>query len=284
MGDRFDAYRLKNLDSLHSYMPYLYPKRCDAEAYFTTKIEMDKALDYIREKAQTGEKVTLFQLVVSAMVKTIALRPKLNRYILSKRIYQRYKIPVAFIAKREFSDEGEESIITIQFDENATLASVREKITNKVGKAREGSDSNASMDAINVLVKMPRFINVFVMWVMKKMVYFNIFPKSLLVGDPHYSAVFITNLGSIKCDPTYHHLNEWGTNSIFLAIGRLHKERVYDEENDDYEVRNILDVAVTLDERIADGFYYIKSINLLKHLLNNPELLETRAGEEINYE
>ena len=42
-----------------------------------------------------------------------------------------------------------------------------------------------------------------------------------------------------------------------------------------------MDMSITLDERIADGYYYSKSIRILKHLLQHPELLEERADKEV---
>ena len=38
-----------------------------------------------------------------------------------------------------------------------------------------------------------------------------------------------------------------------------------------------------IDERLADGYYYSKTIRLLKTLLENPELLETPANQEVEY-
>jgi len=49
------------------------------------------------------------------------------------------------------------------------------------------------------------------------------------------------------------------------------------------EMRETLKLGITLDERIADGYYYSKSIRLLKHLLQNPELLELPANQEVEY-
>ena len=48
--------------------------------------------------------------------------------------------------------------------------------------------------------------------------------------------------------------------------------------------REVMDLGITLDERIADGYYYSKTIKLLKYLLQNPELLETPAKEEVDYD
>ena len=49
-------------------------------------------------------------------------------------------------------------------------------------------------------------------------------------------------------------------------------------------MRDTLQIGITLDERIADGYYYAKSIKLFKHLLEHPELLELPANEEVNYD
>ena len=57
---------------------------------------------------------------------------------------------------------------------------------------------------------------------------------------------------------------------------------VFNEEGS-YEMRRVVDLSVTLDERIADGYYYSKSIALFKHLLQHPELLEERADKEVEY-
>ena len=43
-------------------------------------------------------------------------------------------------------------------------------------------------------------------------------------------------------------------------------------------------VNLVIINRIADGYYYAKTIKLLKHLLQNPQLLETPAKEEVQYE
>ena len=38
---------------------------------------------------------------------------------------------------------------------------------------------------------------------------------------------------------------------------------------------------MAFDERVADGFYLIKSIEMLQYLFDNPELLEEKANNKI---
>ena len=44
-----------------------------------------------------------------------------------------------------------------------------------------------------------------------------------------------------------------------------------------------MDLGLTIDERIADGYYYSKTVRLLKKLLENPQLLEKPLDEKVEY-
>ena len=69
---------------------------------------------------------------------------------------------------------------------------------------------------------------------------------------------------------------------MFVIIGERKLKPIYDEEgNVTMKVMN--DIGLTIDERIADGFYYAKSVRLFKKLAENPELLDLRADEEVEY-
>ena len=81
----------------------------------------------------------------------------------------------------------------------------------------------------------------------------------------------------------YHHLADWGTNSIFAIIGEKKPTPFYNEDGS-FEVREALDLGITVDERIADGYYYAKTVALFKHLMQHPQLLELPAKEKVDYE
>ena len=68
------------------------------------------------------------------------------------------------------------------------------------------------------------------------------------------------------------------------AAGHCRKGRNVLGEKKIVDGREVMDLGITLDERIADGYYYSKTIKLLKYLLQNPELLETPAKEEVDYD
>ena len=108
-------------------------------------------------------------------------------------------------------------------------------------------------------------------------------PKAFSSVDPNYVTVMLSNLGSIKCDAVYHHLNNFGTNGIVITIGEYHKEPVLNKDGQ-MEIRDVVNLGITLDERIADGFYFARSFKLVKHIFENPELLDKTLGEEIDFE
>ncbi len=136
---------------------------------------------------------------------------------------------------------------------------------------------------MDMLKKLPRFVLRLVMWILHKLDECGKVPYSLIKTDPNHATCFITNLGSIGLKSGYHHLSNWGTNSLFIVLGQKKKSPVYDEDGT-MSMKDILPIGITLDERIADGYYYSKTVKLLKYLLANPELLETAAKEEVDYE
>lgn len=283
-GDRRDARWVRELDGLHAIMPHLMPKRTDAEVYLNAKMDVTDALSYIEKKNRSEEeyRATLFHCFVMAIARTIRLRPLLNRYISGRRVYQRDEITMGFVVKRRFEDHSEEALMVTAAQEDWTLTEVTRKVVGKVHTVRsqeiQGLDS--TMDTVG---RLPRPIVMFIMWLVRTLDFFGKVPRFLSDGDPNFSTVFLTNLGSIQCPAVYHHLNNYGTNSIMVAIGTIHKEEVFQPDGS-RQVRDIVDVGITLDERIADGFYFGRSWRIVQYLLSNPELLDRPLKEEITVE
>lgn len=280
-GDRKDGYLLKGLDPLHAFVPYLMPNRADNEAFIQEQVDLTNLLAYLDKKNEneTDFKYTMFHIIAAAIVKTVVLRPHLNRFIKGCRMYQRKDISLAFVVKKEFNDESHEALAFIKFDENSTIDSVHERIKQEVRTCRSDKIDN-STQGMDTLSKLPRWFMRIVMFILRRLDFYGKVPNSLIKTDPNHATVFISNLGSIKLNAGYHHLTNWGTNSVFIVIGARHKAPFYDDEGN-MEMRNVLELGLTLDERISDGYYYSKSVQLFKHLLTHPELLEKPAKEEV---
>lgn len=284
-GDRYDAKLVRDIDGLHHYMAYLMPKRTDAEVYINEKIDITELLKYIEEKNRSGErKVTLFHCMIAAVARTVKMRPLLNRYISGKRFYQRNEISMGFTIKKKFLDHSEETLMIYHPKEDENLCAITDRLTPKVKEAKKDKENGQSVDDIlNIVKKIPKPVMHIFMAAMRFMDNNGIMPKAFSSVDTNYVTVLLSNLGSIKCDAVYHHLNNFGTNGIVITIGEMHKEVMLDENNNPV-IKDIVNIGATLDERIADGFYFARSLKLIKYLFKNPYLLDKTLGEEIDFE
>ena len=282
-GDRKDGTLIRDIDSMHYITPYLYPNRADNEAYISERIDITNLKAYLAEKnaKNDGAPYTLFHAILTALIKTIILRPKMNRFIQGKRIYQRNNFSAAFVVKKQFADEAHEALAFLYFDENTTLTSAHGQIMEEITSCR-GDKPDSSTDSMNMLQKLPRFLCTFVLWCLRKLDYYGKVPASLIETDPYYASVVISILGSIKLKSGYHHLTNWGTNSLFCIIGEKKLSPFFSDDGA-VTMRETVDIGLTVDERIADGYYYSKTVRLFKHLLEHPELLDRPAGESVEF-
>ena len=283
-GDRRDATLIRKQDSMHLIMPMVYPNRCDNEAFISERIDLTNIDKYLEKRnAENPEfKFTLFHLVVAAILKTIILRPKLNRFIANKNNYQRNTYSASFVIKKQFSDSSEEGMAFVYATEDSTLDSLHEELYRQIYREKNSSGaSNSTSDTMDILNKLPRWFVKFFIWLMRQLDRHGIVPQSIIEADPYYASDILSNLGSIKLRSGYHHLTNWGTTSIFVVVGEM-KERIFRNENGEEEYRNSVDLGLTIDERIADGFYYSKSVKILKYILEHPECLERPFSEPVD--
>ncbi len=283
-GDRKDGTLIRDLDGMHFITPLIYPNRCDNEAYISERIDLGPVNAFLAQKnAQPSDfPYTLFHVILAALVKTVTLRPKLNRFIANKNFYQRREISAAFVVKKLFSDDAGEALAVVHATDDSTLTSLHADIFRQISSCR--SDKvDASTDNMNLFNRMPRFLGKFIVWILTRLDIHGWIPASIIETDPYYCTMVLSNLGSIRLRSGYHHLTNWGTCSLFCIIGEKKMTPVFQPDGT-YEMRETLDLGLTIDERLADGYYYSKSIRLLKHLLEHPELLELPAAQTVELE
>lgn len=270
---RKDGIRVTNMDATHKIMPYIMKNRTEAEVYTTERIDITKLMKYLDKLNKTSEeKITLFHAVITAMAKTIYNKPLLNRFVAGRRFYDRNNISFSFIAKNKLEEDAEERIVIIKTNYDMNLLDVSNKIVTTVNQTRK-ENTNSMNDTLKLVTSFPRCITNIIMWAFNKMDYYGIVPKSISDTDFNYTSVLLSNLGSIKCDSCYHHLNNYGTNSIVSTIGVIKEEKTTTPTGKE-TIKKYVDISFTLDERIADGFYFAKAIKLFKYILENPKILE----------
>jgi hypothetical protein len=274
LGDRSDGIRLRKLPGFRKIFPYLMRTRNESVVYFSKRLKIDKTLAWLA-KANAGreKEITLFQVILTACVRTLALRPEVNRFVAGRRIYQRRTIDLSFVVKRALTEEAGETTLKLTFDPRSTVADVNKRVAEAV-KETKLSRTSSDEKLANIVTSLPRsFIRVAV-WTLRALDYFGLLPAAFIRGDSMYASAFLANLGSIGLDAVFHHMYEWGNAPFFVVIGRRKKDLVVSESGE-LEAREVVDMNFSADERITDGVYYANTLGLLTDLIENPERLET---------
>lgn len=284
-GDRRDA-RWVHVNGLQAVMANIMPNRADSEVYLHDVIDATELVKFLEAKnaEHPDYKTTVFHAFVVGVARMVKERPLMNRYISGRRTYERFDITLSFIAKRRFADGAEEALLTVTARDEDTLDSVSRHIVGDVTKTRKSEHSTDGIDVwIDRFAKVPRILSMALFRIIRWLDFWGIMPKALTEGDTNYSTVLLSNLGSIGCPSVYHHLNNYGTNSIVITLGTLHKEELLMPDGT-RELRDIIDFGATLDERIADGFYFARSLKLVKYIFAHPELLDQPLGEPSGFD
>jgi len=288
-GDRTDGTLVHSDDPMHMFMPYIMGSRTENEAVLNATFDMTNVVKYLEKRNSENPefRFTIFHVVVAALAKTIYLRPKLNIFIAGHRHYQRREISFCFTAKNKFADNAGEFVMYLVADDDgkSLVDQIHDKICKEVYKTRKesekGESSNGTDKMMTLFNKIPRpFLRLLIRF-LNWLYYHDWMPKAIREVDPYRATVFISNLGSIKLEASYHHLINWSLNSIFVLANRMHKMPFFNDDGT-YEMKDGMSFGVTVDERIADGFYFAKSLTLFKNILQHPECLEDPISKPLD--
>ena len=279
-GDRKDGKKIK-VPAMAKIMTYL-KNREEAYVYINRKFDVTELVKYMKKKKERNPDITYFHAFSTAIAKTIYNRPRLNTFIMNHNFYQRNDVILTFTARISYDDNNNKEIMSlIKVDPDDNIDSLSNKIKEKVNNFRNKKIQSSSDDSLDLLGKIPNWtLKLLVAPIAKWMDRHDLLPRSLYDELLYNSSVILSNLGSIKCGAIHHNLTNFGTNSIILTIGDIHKEQVV-MPNGKVEIRDIVEFGINLDERIGDGVYFSKAVNLLDYILSNPKTLEDKANEVI---
>ena len=280
-GDRKDAKRVRNITGMMQISMDLKPQRSVSDVYINQKMDLTTLSKYIEKKKKEGSDITFFHAFVTAIGKTIYNRPKLNYFVANRHIYEHNDVVISFVAKVSFEDHAEEMMILIKVDPEDTIETISKKIRDKVESIRNKKEEKTGANsAIDILAKLPNIIRVPLVGVLKWTDKVGILPSSLVEDNLYYSSIILSNLGSIKCGAIHHNITDFGACSTLATMGEIKDEEVL-MPNGKKEIRKLCEFGINLDERIADGYYFAKSVKVLQYIFDNPELMEMRADEKI---
>ncbi len=227
------------------------PTRASAVVYYAIDIHSEVLVPYLKEN-----QLRFFSYFLYVCKETVLKHPFLNNFILGKKNYVHTALIVSTAMKKDVNLEGGISQVKVELKPEDTPQSIQAKMDEKISNIRHTSDTGFNR-LINLLNLLPMFLFQFVLFVASKMDHWGILPDGIIKADPLHSTAVIANLGSVNGDCVYHHLYEWGTGSLFIAVGRL-------TEFGDVTVK------FSIDERISEGLSLFAALDTFKKLLENP--------------
>jgi hypothetical protein len=293
--DRPDGRRIRIKHALNAVMPYMMRGRNESAIYYEKDIDIEAALQHVRGKnaelaVQTNnkngsvlegkERYSLFSLVLAVAVRTIALRPELNRFIHGKALYQRNRIAISFIVKQKMTEEAPEGSAKVFFDPEDNLDIVCKKVNDAVSYVRSQGEGGDGERIAKLAHSIPGG-KALIIGLYRILDRLNLAPSALLATDPLYATAYFANLGSIGLDTPYHHLYEWGNASLFIVMGKIQQKEGHARglTHGSPSRRHYINFKATLDERISDGLYFARSASIFARLMARPELLEMPLEE-----
>ncbi|MBQ3052957.1 MAG: 2-oxo acid dehydrogenase subunit E2 [Clostridia bacterium] len=268
---RADGKRLKNTDPMYTIAPHIMSKRMDSMNMTTIDIPYEPMKEYINKKRKENIHISHMALILAAYVRTMAEFPELNRFIVNKRIYARNEIAVGMVVLQSLeSHEG--TMSKMYFEITDTVFDINNKINSYVNENRESPENNGTEKIMKILLSVPGLVNVGVV-AFKILDKFGLLPKAIIDMSPFHMSLGITNLASIRTNHIYHHCYEFGTTSIFMAMGNLRE--IPKRKGDEITLVKTMPIGVTMDERICSGSYFASAFRVMKKYLANPELLES---------
>lgn len=273
-GDRKDGRLLRSLDPFYKFAPFIMKLKNDANNSFADSVEITEVDRFLKRKRAEGcPGMGMLHVFLASYVRVVSQKPALNRFIGGQRIYARNNIEVVMIVKKKMSIEAGETSIKVILDPRDTITDIYRKINAEIDKIKEGKEDTDTDNVANALIKIPRLILKFCVFILNILDYFGKLPQMLLDASPFHGSLIVTDLGSIGIPPVYHHLYNFGNIPLFLAFGA--KRRVNELQSDGTIVeKKYVDYTLVLDERISDGFYFAQVFKYLKSYMRHPQQLD----------
>ena len=232
--------------------------------------ELDRMLRKLRVEGYKG--IGILHFLIAAYIRGISRLPGVNRFVVGRRIYARDNIEVVMTVKRALTVDATETTIKVVFEPTDTVLDVYRKMNEKIEEIKSSEENNGTEDVADFIARLPRFLIRFAIAILRVMDYFGWIPKSLLDVSPFHGSMIITDLGSLRIGPVYHHIYNFGTLPTFIAFGA--KRHAYEiNRRGEVEDHKYIDCKFVLDEGIVDGHYWAQFLQAYRYMFAHPDML-----------
>ena len=284
-GDRKEGRLLRSLDPYTKFMPYIMPTRNDGCNQYEESFEITQVDRRLRALRQEGYKgLGMLHFIIATYVRCVSMLPGVNRFVVGRRIFARNNIEIVMTVKRSMSVDATETSIKVIFEPTDTIFDVYRKMNEKIDEIKSSDENTSTDDVAQTLCSLPRGILRLAVTILRVMDYFGWIPQGLLDASPFHGSMIITDLGSLRLAPIYHHIYNFGTLPVFIAFGaKYHKYEL--NRNGELCDNKYIDLKCVMDERMCDGHYYSQFLQGMRYIFLHPEIIETpptRVVEDID--
>lgn len=280
-GDRKEGRLLRSLPAFAKFVPFIMPTRNDACNQYEESFEVSDVDRRLRKLRVDGYKgIGILHFIIAAYIRGVSMLPGMNRFIVGRRIYARDNIEVVMTVKRSLAIDATETTIKVAFEPTDTIFDVYRKMSEKIDEIKTVEGNNNTEDVAEAMCKAPRFLLRFALTILRIMDYFGWLPQSLLDASPFHGSMIITDLGSLRIGPIYHHIYNFGTLPVFISFGA--KRHAYELDRHGNMVdRKYVDCKFVMDERTVDGHYYAQFLQAFRYICQHPEIVETPPSKVV---
>ena len=280
-GDRKEGRLLRSLPAFAKFIPFIMPTRNDACNQYEEAFEVSNVDRRLRKLRVDGYKgIGILHFLIAAYIRGVSMLPGMNRFVVGRRIYARNNIEVVMTVKRSLAIDATETTIKVVFEPTDTILDVYRKMNEKIDEIKTVEGNNNTEDVAEALCKAPRFLLRFALTILRIMDYFGWLPQSLLDASPFHGSMIITDLGSLRIGPVYHHIYNFGTLPVFISFGA--KRHAYELDRHGNMVDNkYVDCKFVMDERTVDGHYYAQFLQAFRYICQHPEIVETPPSKVV---
>lgn len=273
-GDRREGRQIRSLPAYNRIVPYLLRRRSSAACSLSDSIEVSSLEQWLRAKRSEGwTGLGFLHLLIAAYVRTVSMRPGINRFISGRRLFARSDIQVVIPVRRGTSDRDTETAVKVSFAPTDTVFDVYRRLNAAVDEVKADVSPSEPERLASLFCRFPRFVLRIFMSFVRLMDYFDWLPRKWLDASPFHASLSILNLGSLGAVPADPCLGDFGNVPCAISFGAKRKTREPDGTSAGVE-RRYVDYRITCDSRIADTFYFAGALKCLRYFLKNPQLLE----------
>lgn len=266
---RPDGKRVKDLPPIVAAIPYIMPKRYDAQNTITEYIDEELIKSYIREKRRTGVRINHMAVIIAAYYRAVMYNPKLNYFIMNSKVYKRNHFCVSFVILKKLADgRPDETSLKIFLTPEDTVFSIQQKITDAVSANAATEQKNNTDKFARMMFSIP-LLPKLVIWLAYHLDKLGLLPRKIIDLSPFHTSMFITNLASIKTSYIHHHCYEFGTTSVFVCMGKPVPNYISGDLT-----KKMMPIGVVMDERICTGYEYAAFCNDFRRYMRLPRMLE----------